>query len=107
MVFDLWKVSSVSATATWAVGFGGVILRWNGATWLLDSSLTQLPALALSGAWGSDASNIWAVGTDGISASVVAKWNEALGQQVLLAASFPIPSGELIRTTSGRSAQVA
>ncbi len=62
------SVWSLDANNAWAVSDFGVILKWNGATWLPQASGTTQNLLAV---WGSDASNLWAVGVGG----VIVKYN--------------------------------
>jgi hypothetical protein len=44
------------------VGFGGTILEWNGTAWTAQNSGTTN---SLTGVWGADANNVWAVGGTG------------------------------------------
>jgi hypothetical protein len=61
-------VVSFGPNDTWAVGFSGIIRRWNGSQW-------QRPPGAVSGdfeaAWGSGPDDVWAVGWSGAAAH----WN--------------------------------
>jgi hypothetical protein len=55
-------VTAISASEAWAVGVGGVILRWNGSAWQTHTApaVTRLTALAITpDSGGRDA---WAVG---------------------------------------------
>lgn len=64
----LYGVAMVSETDGWAVGYGGVILRWNGSAWITWASPTtkQLNAVTLV-----SATEGWAVGADG----EMIRWN--------------------------------
>ena len=56
------------ASNVWAVGDGGVILKWNGTTWTAQTSGTTN---ALRAVWGTSATSVWAVGDNG----TVLKWD--------------------------------
>ncbi len=56
---DLNAIWGTSATDLFAVGAGGVILRYNGSTW---QTMTSNTSNALNGVWGSSGTNILAVG---------------------------------------------
>ncbi|MBX7208567.1 MAG: PKD domain-containing protein [Verrucomicrobiaceae bacterium] len=62
---DVWGLNTSNI---WAVGDGGVILKWNGSAWTAQSSGTTANLLRV---WGSDANNVWAVGASG----TIRKWN--------------------------------
>ena len=53
---------SLSAQEAWAVGDGGVVLKWNGANWSPVQSWTTDD---LNAVWGRSATDIWAVGDSG------------------------------------------
>jgi regulation of enolase protein 1 (concanavalin A-like superfamily) len=62
---DVW---GLDASNIWAVGDGGVILKWNGTAWSAQTSGITTNLLRV---WGVDANNVWAVGNGG----VIRKWN--------------------------------
>lgn len=62
---DVWGADTSNI---WAVGDGGVILKWNGTAWAAQTSGTTANLLRV---WGTDASNVWAVGASG----TIRKWN--------------------------------
>ncbi len=64
----LGAVWSADANNAWAVSDFGVILKWNGSTWLPQTSGTTENLLAV---WGLNANNVWAVGVNG----AIVKWN--------------------------------
>ena len=51
------------ATDVWAVGYGGIVLHWNGTSW--STSTQRLSADWLYGVWGSGPSDVWVVGSGG------------------------------------------
>jgi hypothetical protein len=57
---NLWAVGELSF-----LGVSGVILRWNGTAWALDSAAPPLVNNRLRGVWGVDASRVVAVGDSG------------------------------------------
>ncbi len=57
-----------AANDVWAVGYGGLILHWDGIAW---SSVASGTPYALHGIWGSGASDVWAVGYGG----AIVHWN--------------------------------
>lgn len=56
---DVW---AASATLAWAVGDHGLVERWDGATWTVVPSSTDV---TLNAVWGSGPSNVWMVGAQG------------------------------------------
>ncbi|MEK9151953.1 MAG: hypothetical protein AAB692_01150, partial [Patescibacteria group bacterium] len=52
----------VAANDGWAVGAGGVIVRWNGTAWSTVASATTQDLFGIAGATGND---VWAVGSSG------------------------------------------
>lgn len=52
---DVW----VSPSETWAVGAGGLALRWDGARWHITETGSRA---TLTGVWGSSPQDVWAVG---------------------------------------------
>lgn len=50
------------ASNVWAVGTGGLVAKWNGTTWAMQSSGTTQN---LTSIWGMNANNIWVVGLGG------------------------------------------
>lgn len=62
---DVWGTDTSNI---WAVGDGGVILKWNGSVWATQTSGTTANLLRV---WGADASNVWAVGSGG----TIRKWD--------------------------------
>jgi hypothetical protein len=72
-------------THVWAVGDligsdDGVILYWDGATWIVQNTTTYP---TLNGIWGLDATHVWVVGMEGI----VLQWNGATWTQESTAAN--------------------
>lgn len=61
-------VWGTSRTNVWAVGDGGVAIRWNGAAW---TGTTTPTARHLRAVWGSSATSVWAVG----DAGTIIRWN--------------------------------
>jgi photosystem II stability/assembly factor-like uncharacterized protein len=59
--FSLNGVWGRSPSEVWAVGSGGVILRYDGSSWVEERSGT---GYALNDVWG-DGSRLWAVGERG------------------------------------------
>ncbi|MCC6216831.1 MAG: hypothetical protein IT376_18375 [Polyangiaceae bacterium] len=59
---ELRGVWSFGPEEVWAVGAGGLILRWDGSEWTRTNSPS---AVALSGVWGSRRDDVWAVGASG------------------------------------------
>ncbi|MCX6854604.1 MAG: cadherin domain-containing protein, partial [Verrucomicrobia bacterium] len=56
---DVW---GTSASDVWAVGGGGLILRWNGTTWSTSPSGTTQDLLSI---WGSSATDVYATSAEG------------------------------------------
>ncbi len=50
----------------WAIGVGGIVLRWNGAVWSSQSIVIDgAPVTSdLHGVWGSSARDVWVVGAE-------------------------------------------
>ena len=69
---DLNSVHMLSASDGFAVGDGGVIIRWNGSTWTALTSPVATPN-DLRGVWLSSTSDGWAIGDAGI----IIRWNGA------------------------------
>ena len=69
----LSSVWGADAKNVWAVGNGGTIIKWDGATWVQPFSGTTDN---LNGVWGVDNKNVWAVGGAATSATIV-KWDGA------------------------------
>jgi len=59
---QLYGVWGSGASDVWAVGYGGIILHWDGSAWSMVSSGTTYPLFSV---WGSGASDVWAVGAFG------------------------------------------
>ena len=59
---DLLGVWGLNASTVWAVGFGGTLLKWDGASWIIQTSNTTNE---LHGVWALDPNNVWAVGIGG------------------------------------------
>lgn len=55
-------VFGTDAKNVWAVGQAGIVLKWNGSVWSVQSSETTA---ALYAVWGTDVANLWAVGDAG------------------------------------------
>lgn len=69
---QLAAVWSSGGADVWAAGESCTLLHWTGAAW---SRATGLPcAGAIRGLWGSDASQVWAVGGDAASRTLM-HWN--------------------------------
>jgi hypothetical protein len=49
-------------TDVWAVGYGGLIVHYDGSKWSMVPSGVDA---GLDGVWGSASDNVWAVGTAG------------------------------------------
>lgn len=68
---DIGQVTSYDLNAVWAanpnfavaVGVNGEIVRWNGAAWAADTSVS---AFALHSVWGTSPTDVWAVGDVGL-----------------------------------------
>ena len=60
--YDLLGVWGMSATNVWAVGVRGVVLRFNGLSWVQAASGTTQ---RLRGIWGRSGSQVWMVGDNG------------------------------------------
>jgi hypothetical protein len=65
---ELYGMWGSDANNVWAVGAGGTILKWDGASWISVSSGTTNDLAAV---WGTQASNVWAVG----AAGTILRWN--------------------------------
>ena len=59
---DLLGVWGLNASNIWAVGSGGTLLKWGGASWTIQTSNTTNE---LHGVWALDPNNVWAVGVGG------------------------------------------
>jgi hypothetical protein len=57
-------VASTGPGNAWAVGFNGLILRWDGVTWTDSPSGTTK---WLNGVWAGAPNDAWAVGQDGVA----------------------------------------
>ncbi len=64
----VWSVDMVSSSDGWAVGDGGIIIRWNGTSW---NSLTSPTTKHLFSVSMVNATDGWAVGSDGC----IIHWN--------------------------------
>jgi hypothetical protein len=56
--------AKASPSDLWAFGTGGVIARWDGATWRVVSTGTILPLARMRSTWAAGADDVWAVGAD-------------------------------------------
>jgi hypothetical protein len=61
-----------------AVGTGGVLARWNGASWS-SAALAAAAGKTLRAAWGTSLSNVWLAGDGGL----LLRWNGAAASPVL------------------------
>lgn len=68
MVFSLYGVWGTAPRA-WAVGLGGIIVRWNGTTWMTVTS--SFITDELESIWGNGANDVWAVG----DSATILRWN--------------------------------
>lgn len=59
---EFYAVGGTSKNDVWVVGTGGVILHWNGSSWLQTPSGTTEELLAL---WAVSPEDVWASGTGG------------------------------------------
>lgn len=65
---NLTAMVAFSPTDIWAIGAGGVLLRYNGIGWLSYHTGLNDNLFAL---WGTDANNLWAAGEQG----TIYQWN--------------------------------
>lgn len=65
---ELRSVWGADAKNVWAVGNDGTIVKWDGATWTKQVSVTTEP---LYGVYGTGPNNVWAVGWGG----TIVKWD--------------------------------
>lgn len=59
----LSAISGVSSSAVWAVGSNGVIIRWNGTRWSVESSGTSY---GFNAVWAKGPNDVFAVGQGGV-----------------------------------------
>ena len=64
VTYPLKKSGGFSSAAVFAVGADGSVIKYNGTTWAAVTTLPR-PEKALSDVWGTDISNLIAVGIDG------------------------------------------
>ncbi len=69
---DLRSVWGTSASDVWAVGSGGVALRWDGASW---RSFATGTAANLTSVWAARSDEAWAVGVNPDGSSVLLRWD--------------------------------
>ncbi|MFT3713231.1 MAG: carboxypeptidase regulatory-like domain-containing protein [Archangium sp.] len=59
----LYDSYTASTNAVYAVGGGGVVIKWDGSSW---ASMTSATGQTLNGVWGTSATNVYAVGYSGV-----------------------------------------
>jgi hypothetical protein len=70
---ELFAIWGASATSGWAVGHGhnlttgdpAKLMRWDGGTWTVATTLLPTGTPSLGGVWGTDESHVWIVGAAG------------------------------------------
>ncbi|MBL8912879.1 MAG: hypothetical protein JNM17_19455, partial [Archangium sp.] len=60
---NLYDSYTAASNAVFAVGSGGVAIRWDGTAW---AAMTTSTGSSLNGVWGTSATNVYAVGTGGV-----------------------------------------
>ena len=71
MTVALREVWASAADDAWAVGDGGTVVRWDGATWTPITLVTDADLYAI---WGTGSDEIWAVGYPTSGGGVVLRY---------------------------------
>lgn len=94
----LYGIWGSSANDVWAVGSGGAVFHWNGATWSQQRVLTDAgQPKPLFGIWGSGPNDVWAFGVNEIFHAD--GWNDA----ATVWSSIESPKLDIFTPTSTRA----